>query len=130
MRNRILATCAAASVVIAVGLVMFSALSRDVNGFTGGFPLARSFHVGVFDGALWFHSHSLPYTGGTLAMVREGFPSPRTTGFDFPGVYYRFIRLSLNPEPLWTLRLSLAYPVILSLVLPLLWLRRLWRRAA
>ena len=129
MRSRTLAICAAASALIPVGLISFSLLNRDVNGFTAGFPLARRFHVGVFDGALWFHSHSLPYTGGTVAIVREGFPSPRTTALDFPGVYYRFIRLPLHPEPLWTLRLSLGYPVVLALVFPLLWVRRFWRKA-
>jgi hypothetical protein len=127
--NRALSICAVGSAVIPAMLLLLSALTRDVNGWKGGLPLTPHFHVGVFDGGLWFHSHGLPYSGGTIAIAREGFPSPRTTDFDFPGVYYRFIRLPLHPEPFWTLRLSLAYPLVLSLVLPLIWTIR-FRRAA
>jgi hypothetical protein len=51
----------------------------------------------------------------------------RSEGLDLPGVYYRCFRLSSHPGPLWTLRLSLVYPLAVSAVFPLLWLRQLQR---
>lgn len=120
MRNRIVAICAAVSALIPAALLLFSVLSRDVvDGFMGGFPLAQHFHVGVFDGGLWFHSQELPYRGSILGSV-----PPKTRGLDLPGVYYRFFGF---PEPLWTLRLSLVYPLVATTVFPLIWVRRVWR---
>jgi len=128
MRNRI-AICAAVSALIPVALLFLSVASRNVDGFTGGSPLVRHFHIGVFDGGHWFHSHSLPYRGSTIAISGPGAPSPQVRGFDSPGIYYRFIRFPVDPEPLWTLRLSLAYPILLSLVFPLRWVLEFRRRA-
>lgn len=120
MRSRILTMCAAVSAFMPAALLLFSVLSRDVmHGFTGGFPLARHLYVGVFDGGLWFHSHELPYTGSIL-----GSDPPTKRGLDLPGVYYRFFGF---PEPLWTLRLSLVYPLVAASVFPIIWLRRVWR---
>jgi hypothetical protein len=51
----------------------------------------------------------------------------RKKGFDLPGVYYRHFRFPLEPEPLWTLRLSLDYPLVISAIFPLLWLNQVLR---
>jgi hypothetical protein len=120
MRNRIVAICAAVSALIPAALLLFSVLSRDVvHGFTGGFPLARHFYVGVFDGGLWFHSHELPYRGSILGSI-----PPKTRGLELPRVYYRSFGF---PEPIWTLRVSLVYPLVAATVFPIIWLRRVWR---
>jgi hypothetical protein len=49
------------------------------------------------------------------------------TGADFPGIYYRHFQWPNTPEPLWTLMVSLWYPVFLFSVLPLIWILRHWR---
>src|SRR5258708_4509790 len=121
MRNRIVAIFEAVSALIPVALLLFWALSRDIDGFRGGFPLVRHLHIGVFDGGLWLHSHSLPYRGSTIAITGAGTPSPEVRGFDFPGIYYRFIRSPLDPQALWTVRMSVAYPLVLCLVFALPW---------
>lgn len=124
MRKRILPIGAALSALVLVALILLGVGSRHTNGFTGDFRLTKHFHLGVLDGGLWFHSHSLPYRGSIIEVVMPGVPSAQIRGFDFPGIYYRFIRLPTDPEPLWTLRLSLAFPIMLSLIFPLLWFLR------
>jgi hypothetical protein len=55
-----------------------------------------------------------------------------TTDADFPGIYYRHFQWPDQPEPLWTLMVSLWYPLFFFCVLPLAWLVRHWplRRSA
>jgi hypothetical protein len=60
--------CALASLLIPLLLVLISAVTRRVGDFYGGDPLATRFHVGVFYGALWFHSDSLPF--GAISVWR------------------------------------------------------------
>ncbi|HTL17035.1 MAG TPA: hypothetical protein VL793_07350 [Patescibacteria group bacterium] len=130
MRNkkRTLGICAALSGVIPATLLVLFALSHDVvAGFKGGIAVTSRFHVGVFDGGLWFHSDSLPYRGSVIAMSGSSSKAIRKKGFDLPGVYYRHFRFPLEPEPLWTLRLSLDYPLVVSAIFPLLWLNQVLR---
>jgi hypothetical protein len=50
----------------------------------------------------------------------------RDTGSDFPGIYYRAFDW-VGHEPLWTLRISLLYPLLLLAGIPALWASR-WLR--
>jgi hypothetical protein len=49
------------------------------------------------------------------------------TAADFPGIYYRHIQWPKEPQPLWTLMMSLWYPLFLFSILPVIWLIRRWR---
>jgi hypothetical protein len=46
---------------------------------------------------------------------------------DLPGVYFRHIRWSKETLPLWTLMVSLWYPLFLFSVVPAVWIFRRWR---
>lgn len=129
-RKRILGICAVLSGVIPATLLFLFVLSHDVvAGFKGGIAVTPRFRVGVFDGGLWFHSDELPYRGSTIAISGSSSQAIRSKGFDLPGVYYRHFRFPLEPEPLWTLRLSLDYPLLISAIFPLLWLNQVqWGR--
>ena len=64
-----------------------------------------------------------PYRGSIIGIA--GNPNnPKVSGVgDVAGVYYRHIRWP-DGESLWTLALSLAYPLLLAGVLPVAWLIR------
>jgi hypothetical protein len=120
--------CALASLLIPLLLVLLSTVTRKVGDFYGGAPLAPRLHVGVFYGGLWFHSDSLPYMGSTLFIGDARSRATRKRGLDFPGLYYRFFQFPDQAEPLWTLRVSLLYPLAASAMCPLVWLFRFWSR--
>ncbi|QOV87379.1 hypothetical protein [Humisphaera borealis] len=69
-----------------------------------------------------------PYAGSIVGFA--GDPNgPTTSGFgDFAGVYYRMIRWP-NGSSLWTLSLSLFYPLLAASALPIAWRVRRWRRS-
>ena len=67
-----------------------------------------------------------PYSGSIVGIVRgPGDPNgPQISGVgDVAGVYYRMIRWSSGAS-LWTVSLSLIYPLLLAAALPLAWLVR------
>jgi hypothetical protein len=67
-----------------------------------------------------------PYQGSFLAFAGDpNFPQIKGIG-DIAGLYYRFIRWP-DATFLWTLTISLLYPVIFAAVLPVLWMIRRWR---
>lgn len=49
-----------------------------------------------------------------------------TTDADFPGIYYRHFQWPNTPQPLWTLMVSLWYPLFFFSVLPSVWILRRW----
>jgi hypothetical protein len=67
-----------------------------------------------------------PY-GGSIIYV-EGMPNrPTMTGFgDTTGIYYRFIQWP-DSGTLWTLSVSLAYPLLIASILPAVWIIRFKR---
>lgn len=68
-----------------------------------------------------------PYIGSIIGLAgdRNG---PKVSGVgDVAGVYYRMIRWP-DGTSLWTLSLSLVYPLLVTLPLPLTWLIRRSRR--
>jgi len=73
-----------------------------------------------------------PYHGQILDVaVPEGYP-PRPgvkwVGFgETAGIYFRWIRWP-NGRLVWTLALSLMYPLLASAVIPFIWLARRYRR--
>jgi len=111
--------------------------------------LSSRFHLGFFDGGVWFFSHDVPYMGSIMwiggpgshevskGWYRGGYGFDQTsfigkegdavdikTGCDLPGVYFRHFQLHRYVGPTWTLMLSLWYPISLLAVLPALWMFR------
>jgi hypothetical protein len=115
------------------------------------------FRFGFFDGGVWFFSDVAPYMGSmrrhgwtkedspehrfaqwawavgsydvgqnTFSDKRGEFEGRDTFG-DFLGIYYRHFRW-VGEATLWTLRVSLWYPVVLSGVLPAYWVFHHWRK--
>ncbi len=64
-----------------------------------------------------------PYGGGVIGIA--GDPNgPKVSGIgDVAGIYYRMIRWP-DGRSIWTLSLSLAYPLLLAMPLPLIWVIR------
>jgi hypothetical protein len=117
-----------------------------------------TFHCGLSRGALWFFNDDLPYTGsiigleGTWAGKRttdrtdwrwvvyrygieqvshiddKGQCAGKERACDVPGLYYRYFDWWNQKDSLWTLALSLWYPIALSTVLPSFWLIQHLRR--
>jgi hypothetical protein len=74
-----------------------------------------------------------PYGGSIIAVSGAGRSpnDPKVSGVgDVAGIYYRMIRWQ-DGKSLWTLSLSLAYPLLLAALLPFVWIvRRARRRSA
>ena len=64
-----------------------------------------------------------PYGGSVVGFV--GSPNlPTVSGIgDFAGIYFRRLQWP-NGDLIWTLSLSLVYPLLISVVLPAIWLAR------
>lgn len=80
-----------------------------------GLAVTPTFHVGFFEGGVWFYSDYWPYHGDIIAIERP----LKTSGLDFPGIYYRYFRY---PASTWSLMVSLWYPILLSAILPVFWI--------
>jgi hypothetical protein len=77
--------------------------------------------------AVWAWSVSEDYgVGREYIFDRKGAIQVIATGADFPGIYYRYFQWPNTPQPLWTLMVSLWFPLLLFSVLPSVWLLRRW----
>ncbi len=95
--------------------------------------LSPSFHAGVYAGRMGFSSdeNSL-FQGGFIISLSDANGVPVrpyvARGFgDAFGVYYRHFRLVKTGATLWTLSVTLAYPLAMFAVLPAIWGWRQWR---
>ncbi len=96
--------------------------------------IGSAFHVSVerkdADGRAFFFndaSHG-PYRGSIISVSAPGtLNGPKRSGFDFAGVYYRRF-LWPDGSVLWTLAISLMYPLFASAILPSAWVVRRSRR--
>jgi hypothetical protein len=94
---------------------------------------SNGFHVGVYDGRLDFFSDEHgPYHGSIIAITSRERPMERIFSKqrafgDICGIYYRYFCWADSGAVLWTLSVSLIYPMIVFAVLPTISLRS-WRR--
>jgi len=89
--------------------------------------LSQSFYVSVKNCVLVFYNQPEgPYRGGIIALVDDqgnAYPRmEREVGFNGLGIYYRYFRWP--GTTLWTLMISILYPLAVFSILPLLWLVR------
>ncbi len=75
-----------------------------------------------------FSEETGPYNGSIISFTSPGDPSPYETErrFDALGIYFRYFkfRIVFPGEVLWTLTVSLWYPIILFSILPAIWLAK------
>jgi hypothetical protein len=86
------------------------------------------FHVTVHDGRVSFFNlkDSGPYCGSIISLAGTRLPVERGCG-DTAGIYYRYFRWA-DGAVLWTVSVSLFYPLIVFAGLPLVWSWKWWRR--
>jgi hypothetical protein len=69
-----------------------------------------------------------PYRGSIIEVTGPRHSlQVKATGFIFPGIYYRLFRWP-NGTSLWTVSLSLVYPLLFSAILPVVAFARYVRR--
>jgi hypothetical protein len=115
------------------GVLVIAWKSADgFNSWTHFITLAPGLHLTLTtrDGGAnlaFFNDGRLgPYLGGTLGITSKGSQHPtqiRDTQFDAIGVYFRLIRWPSGPK-IWTVTLSLWYPLALCAILPTMWIIR------
>ena len=106
-------------------------LSYKINAWEQSFSLSNDFHISLYrkgnDCRLaFFNVKNYPYTGSIVGLGGEW---PKTIGFgNFLGLYYR--HFTWPKETLWTLYISLWYPLILFGILPVFFLYRVKRESS
>ena len=90
------------------------------------------FHVGVYRGRLDLFNSEYPYHGSIIAITSLERPierifSERRAFGDTVGIYYRYFCWADSGAVLWTLSVSLLYPLIVFAVLPTIWGWKWWR---
>lgn len=113
--------------VLAVLLFMISAAMTP---YEQKVDLPSGGYVGIGRGYISFFSDAQgPYHGSIIALT-DGNSPPKydRSGFDFPGIYYRWFDFRLGT--LWTLTFSLLFPIALAAIPAELWLvRRMTHRS-
>jgi hypothetical protein len=131
-RARAIATVSSA-VMLCLFLLLF-ALGVATDAWNHRLSLAPAFHIGVLNNGLdsrivfFNNSEYGPYRGSIVGLAGNEFPHTNAFGDTF-GVYYR--HFTWPDSVLWTLMVSMWYPILAFSLLPSWWLiRRTRRRAA
>ncbi len=133
MANRLLNIAALGSATIFCLIIVAWLIAGHFDPRRQFVSLSRECHLSIDhrgeDGRLEIFNDANygPYAGSIIAFT--GDPNgPSISGFgDTAGIYYRLIRWP-NGTSLWTLSVSLSYPLIVAAVLPAIWLFRRSRR--
>ena len=125
MSQRIFAIASLASAVLWGCVILLWASSFILNPRDQRLSVTDTFHVGLLKGRIVFFNDKDygPYQGSIIAIGDEHLPRSVAWG-DRYGVYYRYFAWS--DSTLWTLSVSLLYPVVLLAILPVI---RLWKRS-
>ena len=90
--------------------------------------ISDNFHMGAYRGRLEFFSLKIGPYHGSSTIFDETKDTERGFG-DTLGVYYRYLRFADSGDVIWTLSVSLFYPMIVFAVLPMTWAWLWWQRA-
>lgn len=120
MKRRIAHSLLLASALLAVCTFALFVWSFWADPSKQNISFGENFHVSVLDGRIWFFSDmSGPYQGGIIALSDDGEPKLVRRGFgDFAGICYRYFRRTEWPHSLWTLSVSLLYPLAIFAPIP------------
>jgi hypothetical protein len=137
MRHRIFQAASLVSAVLGGCTLVLWLATFLVSPWDHRISLSRSFHVAVWSGltgdtlgrlVIFNNAQYGPYSGSTIQIADDkGNASPRLDREiewgDTCGVYYRYFRWPAG-QTLWTLAVSLWYPLWAFCILPAAWLLR------
>jgi len=128
MSRRIFTTLSLISAMLAACTVVLWPWSFWADPCTDCLSFSGDFHVAVQDGRVsFFNSKDYgPYHGSVVSFADNAFAAERGFGNTL-GVYYRYFRWDNWGGVLWTLSVSLAYPLVVFAVLPATWAWLRWR---
>jgi hypothetical protein len=130
MKSRIFNTLSLISALLVACTVVSWPWSYKTDPRVDRLSIGDSFHVGVYRGRLEFFSLKIgPYHGSTISLG-DGSEISRWGFGDAYGIYYRYFRWADSGAVLWTLSVSLSYPMIVFAVLPTIWGWKRWRAKA
>ena len=138
MIRRILNTLSLISAILLACTITLWAWSFWTNPRKDCLSFSSNFHVAVEDGRVSFFNVKDygPYHGSIIAITSREWPierifSKQQAFGDICGIYYRYFRWADSGAVLWTLSISLFYPMIVFTVLPTMalwsWRRRMTR---
>jgi hypothetical protein len=71
--------------------------------------------------------HAGDYDVGQITFTNLDSTSDKLKACDLPGIYFRYWQMHDQERPLWTLMISLWYPLFLFSILPVIWIFHHWR---
>jgi len=129
MSRRLFNALSLISAVYLLGTVNLWIWSFWADARTQSLSFANDFHVAAERGRLSFFNDKDygPYRGSIIAIVSEEWPMERIFSKhqafgETLGIYYRYFRWADSGAVLWTLSISLIYPLILFSLLPAIWI--------
>jgi hypothetical protein len=138
MANRAFSIASLVSAVLlgCTALLWLSAFVLDP--WSNRLSVTGDFHIAVWGGCdgpplgrlVFFNDKRYgPYRGSIISVSGYKEPAEVRCWGDAFGVYYRYFRWSGSGATLWTLMISLAYPLAMFSFLPAGWLWVRWRRS-
>jgi hypothetical protein len=126
-------TVIVSTVFFGVTIFLLVVSNCDVDPRQDMVSMTRDCHVTVADGRIVFFSNteSGPYRGSVVQFSDDkgsAYPPIKRTEFgDTWGIYYRHLRWLDSGVVVWTMAISLAYPLMAFAILPVTWGWRRWR---
>lgn len=74
-----------------------------------------------------FGWHAGDYDFGQIIFTNQDHTIDKLKACDLPGIYFRHWQMHDQVHPLWTLMVSLWYPLVVFSLLPVIWLFFRWR---
>lgn len=71
--------------------------------------------------------HAGDYDFGQIIYTNRDDTIDKLKACDLPGIYFRHWKIHDQVRPLWTLMVSLWYPLVLFSLLPIIWIFHQWR---
>ena len=135
MKSRICNTLSVISAILLACTIILWAWSFWTDPRKECLSFSGDFHVAVQDGHVEFFSDKThgPYRGSIIALTSPEWPierifSKQQAFGDICGIYYRYFRWADSGAVLWTLSVSLFYPMIVFSLLPVISLWSLRRQ--
>jgi len=74
-----------------------------------------------------WHTADDDYDFGVITFTNPNSTIDRLRLCDLPGIYFRHFNIHDQAHTLWTIMISLWYPLFLFSILPAVWIFRRWR---
>jgi hypothetical protein len=135
MSRRLFNLTAAFSTVVSILIIIASLFAHTIDPRRHHVSITSACHLSIdahgCDARIELFNDAIygPYSGSIISMTSINNAitnpnSPTKRGFgDFAGIYYRHFRWR-DGTLLWTLSLSLLYPLLVAMVLPMIWIFR------